>query len=165
MDLYNPCHDRLGRFVASMVWNDEEAKDIISETVLITLEKFDKIKDERSFLYYLFGVAIRLIRKRKRKGWKQLLFGDDAWESFSEKESYITNSDTEDLNTLLGILDEKPREAIVLFEISGFSIKEVSALQNCSQSAVKSRLVRARKTLKDACEIEKKAITLKAVKL
>lgn len=163
MDLYNPCHERLGRFVASMVWETEEAKDIISETILVTLEKFEKIKEDKSFLYFLFGVAIRLIRKRKRKSWKQLLFGDEAWKGFSENEAYTTNSDIEDLKALLEILSEKSREAIVLFEISGFSIKEISELQKCSQSAVKSRLVRARKTLKDACELEKKTISLKAV--
>ena len=40
------------------------------------------------------------------------------------------------------------REAIVLFELEGFSLEEIVALQKSSLSAVKSRLVRARGRLR-----------------
>lgn len=163
MKWYEPCHEKLGRFVASMIWEEEEARDIISETVLITLEKFDKVKNEESFLYFLFGVAIRLVRAKKRKSWRQILFGDEKWEVMEERERFENNSDEQDLYTLLQLLDGKSREAIVLFEISGFSIKEICEMQNSSLSAVKSRLSRARKTLKEAGESERKIIALKAI--
>jgi len=50
----------------------------------------------------------------------------------------------------LAILDKREREAIILFEVSGFSIEEIRRIQgDRSISAVKSRLSRARSRLKD----------------
>jgi RNA polymerase sigma-70 factor (ECF subfamily) len=38
-------------------------------------------------------------------------------------------------------------ECIILFEISGFSIKEIMGIQNLSEATVKQRLSRGRKQL------------------
>jgi DNA-directed RNA polymerase specialized sigma24 family protein len=38
-------------------------------------------------------------------------------------------------------------ECIILYEVSGFSIKEIMCIQNLSESAVKQRLSRGRKQL------------------
>jgi DNA-directed RNA polymerase specialized sigma24 family protein len=48
----------------------------------------------------------------------------------------------------LSALPEKQREAVVLFEIEGFSIEEVAKMQNAKISAVKSRLARGRARLR-----------------
>jgi RNA polymerase sigma-70 factor (ECF subfamily) len=47
----------------------------------------------------------------------------------------------------LGKLDDVTRECLILFEISGFSIKEIMTIQNLGESAVKQRLSRGRKQL------------------
>ena len=44
-------------------------------------------------------------------------------------------------------LDTETRDCIILFEISGFSIKEIMTIQNAGESAVKQRLSRGRKQL------------------
>jgi RNA polymerase sigma-70 factor (ECF subfamily) len=51
-------------------------------------------------------------------------------------------------------LGEKERECLVLFEISGFSVREVAEIQNDSETAVKSRLSRGRQKLKAILEDE-----------
>ena len=49
----------------------------------------------------------------------------------------------------LSKLSSKERSAVLLFEISGFSVEEIRVIQNeRSLSAVKSRLSRARKKLR-----------------
>jgi len=67
MELYEPLHDRLARFVYSIVWNREEAKDVISETVLAAYESFEKVRNHQAFLSYLFTIASRTWAKRARK--------------------------------------------------------------------------------------------------
>lgn len=163
LELYQPCHDRLGRFVATQVWDKEEARDVVSETLLTAMENFSKLRSADAFLHFLFGIAIRLIRKRQRRGWRQLLFGDNGWEALHEKQLTESTDDEADLQRLLKVLGEKSREAIVLFEISGFTIKEICEIQDCSESAVKSRLARARKTLEKAVASEKKTLVLKTI--
>jgi RNA polymerase sigma-70 factor, ECF subfamily len=161
--LYQPCHQRLGRFVATMVWETEEAKDIVAETILTALESFEKLRSKDAFLHYLFGISIRVIRKRKRRSWRAVLMGNDGWENINEKVYAENPTHIADLYKLLATLDEKPREAIVLFEISGFSIKEIAEMQNSTLSAVKSRLVRAREALQKAGKQERKTIYLKTI--
>lgn len=51
------------------------------------------------------------------------------------------------LHHALAQLPDPQREAIILFEITGLSIKEIMNLQDSSESAVKQRLSRGRKTL------------------
>jgi RNA polymerase sigma-70 factor (ECF subfamily) len=52
-----------------------------------------------------------------------------------------------DLYKCLNELDQVTSECIILFEISGFSIKEIMGIQNSSEAAVKQRLSRGRKQL------------------
>ena len=49
----------------------------------------------------------------------------------------------------LNTLPTNQKEALILFEISGFSIKEVCEIQKSSESAVKQRLKRGRVALAD----------------
>ena len=46
-------------------------------------------------------------------------------------------------------LPEKQGDALLLFEISGFSIKEIAHIQKSKENAVKTRLSRARQKLKE----------------
>ena len=58
------------------------------------------------------------------------------------------------LHKALAILPENQKECIILFEISGFSIKEIMAIQNVSESAVKQRLKRGRAKLVEILTFE-----------
>ncbi|MBJ7429426.1 MAG: hypothetical protein JHD28_10800 [Bacteroidia bacterium] len=62
MDLYKPTHERLYRFVQTLIWDKEEAKDIVNETALIAFEKFDSIINKDLFLSYLFSIASYLCK-------------------------------------------------------------------------------------------------------
>jgi RNA polymerase sigma-70 factor (ECF subfamily) len=63
----------------------------------------------------------------------------------------MNNESSYDLELLLASLKKlstSQREAIVLFEISGLSLKEIQEIQGGSISGVKSRLTRARDNLR-----------------
>lgn len=155
-------HARLDRFVKSMVWDREEAKDIISETILIAFENFGKIRQKEAFLYYLFGVASRLSRNYWRK--KSLL----GFLSLDKAEQLPdVNNESEimlwELNAALDKLPLKQRETIVLFEVSGLSIKEIVKVQGGTESGVKSRLLRGREEL--AILLEREGIRNTKIKL
>ena len=49
----------------------------------------------------------------------------------------------------LNQLDELPREAIVLYEVAGMPIQEIARHQDSTPDAVKQRLVRGRKKLRE----------------
>jgi RNA polymerase sigma-70 factor (ECF subfamily) len=155
-EAYKPLHDRLARFVQSMVFNKEDVKDIIGETLLISYQKFETIRHEQALLSYMFTVASRLVYKLQDKK-KQFTFVYDdqqAEKIVDTAASADLKIEVKDLYQALEQLPVKQREAIVLFEISGLSLTEIQELQGDTLSAVKSRIARARESLKKILEEE-----------
>ena len=153
MQLYEPLHGRLCRFVQSLVWNTEDARDIESETVLRAYENFERLRNAEAFLGFLFGIASRVIKKKssRRKWWGVFDFS-------TERENLSDHSDgslhKSDLKKMLSLLKADQREALTLFEVSGFSYDEIAAIQQVSLGAVKSRILRARQQLHQLAESE-----------
>jgi len=149
MKLYNQSHARLSRYVQSVVYNRTEAKDIISETVLRVYERFDKIEKKESFIYYLFKTASRLITDLHKKQQRYVEYGEDIALEIPAK--IIDTAQALEVKDLYRALSQLPlivREAIVLYEIQGFSQEEICEIQGGSLSGVKSRISRGRETLK-----------------
>jgi RNA polymerase sigma-70 factor (ECF subfamily) len=65
------------------------------------------------------------------------------------------------LHKALAELSIQNREVLILFEITGLSIKEIALLQNLSEAAVKQRLKRSRELLRGL--LTKETITVKDV--
>lgn len=60
--------------------------------------------------------------------------------------------DYSDLYMALKHLNEKERLCIVLYYLDGYSIKEIAQIVNSTESAIKQRLVRGRKHMRDELE-------------
>jgi len=146
MDLYQPVHNKFERFCRARAYGEMEPKDLMQETIILAFEKFDKIQNHDAFLHFLFGTSIRILannaRKIKEEHWPDLVSNDASNTNKAER-----NLEVEDLYKAIALLSELKREAIILFEISGFSIKEIAKIQNSSEDAVKQRLVRSRQEL------------------
>jgi RNA polymerase sigma-70 factor (ECF subfamily) len=158
MNLYEPVHERLSRFVHSMVWNREDARDIIADTVLKAYENFEKLEKKEAFLYFLFGIASNVTRHRNRRMKFWASYDKEHYENNLVDDSYdvYRKMEVDVLYKAMGRLPEKQREALSLFEISGFSIAEIRQIQGGSLSGVKSRLVRARQELASMLKTEYK---------
>lgn len=148
LKLYEPVHESFARFCHAKAYGLVEAEDLIAETITCALENFHTLKNEKAFLSFLFSIASNLVNKQNRR----LKFKGDFDENlFSRKVSDELNSDQAvDIKLLYQAIEQLPTamsEAIILFEISGFSIKEVSKIQNASTSAIKQRLKRGRMKL------------------
>lgn len=148
LELLEPVHDNLARFARSMTGGEEDARDLVGETVLRALENFDELRDEQAFLAWLFTIAARLQRRRARRA---QLFGPYEEREIVRRPAPGSSPETaHDISALYSALDRlgaKERETIVLFEIAGLSLEEVREVQGGSLSGVKSRLVRGRRKL------------------
>lgn len=131
-----------------------DAKDVLQQAFLKAVENFGNLKEHSKFKSWFFKIITNSFYDLTRKSfWKNLVSLDiyEAKEQIPDIYKHYEFSDIRNLFSIaLGKLSDKERIAILLFEIEGFSIEEISALQNeKSQSAVKSRLSRARNKLKD----------------
>jgi len=155
LELYEPIHERFERFCKARVYGNMEFQDLINETLLVAFDKFDTLKSKKAFLGFLFGISIRILSNNNRKKKENYLQSEEkshAIEDFGAQ----TQMDAEIhfLYQALGKLKEAQRESVILFEISGFSIKEIAQLQDTSVSAVKLRLKRGREKLMEIMTFE-----------
>lgn len=148
MELYEPVHERFVRFCKAHAYGNYGADDLVNETVLSAFENFEKLRSPKAFLHFLFGIATNILRNNYRRK----KFRGEYVEEYAE--NMISTAPEGEEHTELGILykalaqlPDKQQEALILFEISGFSIKEIMEIQKSGESAVKARLVRGRKRL------------------
>jgi RNA polymerase sigma-70 factor, ECF subfamily len=152
-ELFEPLRESLWRFVRAMVFkydsgDMEMAKDLMSETILQTLERFDELRDSKALLAFCFTVASRLYKQQfiRRKFWG--LYSEEV-ESQMRSDNTMPDAHT-DIRLLYEALDKLPlktREALILFELSDVSLNDIQRIQGGTLSAVKLRLVRGRKQL------------------
>lgn len=149
MQHYSPIHDRFERYCKTRSCGEFHFKDIMHDTLIVAYEKFDTLKSPEAFLYFLFGTATRILsnhRKKKRPVYTDNFNRNDLALNVAEA-SVERQIEIQHLYQQLDKLDPDTRDCIILFEISGFSIKEIMTIQNAGESAVKQRLSRGRKQL------------------
>jgi RNA polymerase sigma-70 factor (ECF subfamily) len=154
LKLYEPIHDRFERFCRARVYGNMEYQDLMNDTLLIAFEKFDTLKSAKAFLSFLIGISVRVLANHHKKK------KEDSIADPIKFDLQDTNANTERdasvylLHKALATLPDEQKECIILFEISGFSIKEIMEIQHASESAVKQRLKRGRAKLVEILTFE-----------
>ena len=139
----------LYKVARSYLRNDADAADAINETVLACFEKLPSLRQTQYFRTWLVRILIRkcqdMLRERKH----------------SVPLDEITQVGRDDPGharveflALLDSLDEKYRTVILLYYGEGFSVKEIAQAMELKEEAVKTRLRRARASLKQAYQAE-----------
>ena len=153
--LLEPVYPRLSRYALAMTRNKDEAKDLVSEAVLVALENFDTIRDEAGFSGFLFRIVSRTYKRThfRARIWTPL--------AATHAETILDVNAQPDRAAELAIvmaalerLPEKTKETLVLFDVADLSLEEVRVIQGGSLSGVKSRLRRGHETLKQQLGIE-----------
>lgn len=161
LKLYEPLHERFVRYCSSRAFGLLETEDLVQEAILIALRNFDKIEDREKLLGYLIGTVNNLLRQARRR---QKFRGEWEESALEKLKARTTDPDVAlDIHFLLKAieqLNEKQKEAILLFEVSGFSIREISEIQGDSKGAVKTRLSRSRSELRKLLSEDGRAIPM-----
>ncbi len=158
---YEPIHERFVKYCSSRAFALMGTEDLVQETVLQTLQAFYRIQEKEKLLGFMLGVANNLLRQARRR---QKFRSDWDEKALSQLESRTGDPETAlDIHYLLKAIQQLPeahREALTLFEVSGFSIREISEIQETTEGAVKTRLSRARKTLKELLQEDQRPMPL-----
>lgn len=154
MLLYEPVHLSFQRFCRARTRCTDDAKDLISQTVMKAYEGIHRLKDEKAFLGFLFGIASRIIKRqyRRQKFWGRL--DNRTYQTIEDRRPTPEQDlDTQFLYDAIRILPARQQEAVVLYCISGFSLQEVAAIQESTLSAVKVRVHRGKHRLRQLLKI------------
>lgn len=155
--LLEPHHDRVLGFARSLCRSTAEGDDLFQDAMMRAFTKLDACRDEAAFRPWLYRIVLNAHRSRCRRGfWRRLVPFGLASDLPIDETLYRTegwNPNAADANRrarrALARLPVEVRVAIVLFEIEGWSVDDIAAVQRCSASAVKSRLARGRTRLRE----------------
>ncbi len=129
-----------------MTRNYNEAKELLSETLYQAFKAYKDLKNDAAFLSFVFTIASRVYYKSLDK---RVVFDNDfdLDEITNRNMSPETMLDIKFLKENINKLGDDYKETLILFEIEGFSRKEISKILGIAEDTVKSRLYRARRKL------------------
>lgn len=154
MSLFQPVQPRLQRFVLAMTRDTERTKDIVGETILIAFQRFETLRRDQAFLSFLFTIATRVARRHERRKDTARIDVADMDQLLDHSMPADVAADIGRMHMALAQLPEKQREAVLLFELAGFSTAEVRDIQGGSLVAVRVRIARGRKRLASLLGVE-----------
>ena len=135
--------------------DEEEAKDIVQETMITIWRTINKIKSAESFMTWMYRIVVNKcydqLRKRKRK--PEITVDEKTWSSISDRIAENTSSILENneiaklINLLTERLSPKQRAVFVLSDLEEMSGEEVSLITGLNPANVKANLHYARKRI------------------
>lgn len=149
MQLYKPVQHRLSAYCRVVTGSEGKAFDLIQDTLATAFENFHTLRDPGSFQFFLIAIARNCHLKQTRR-WKFFGKQSDIKPANIEvsSDSVEMQYDIELIHKCIAKLNSEQREAILLFHIMGFSIKEIAENNTITEAAVKNRLVRGRENLR-----------------
>lgn len=130
----------------SLVRNDADAAEIISESIFRGYKNMESLKNTDAFKTWILRIvhntAVETIRKNSK-----IIFLDETDHLTYNNDNSLTTSIS--LKHAIGKLKPDYRTVITLYYYEDLSISDISKITNSSISTVKQRLSRGRKYLRE----------------
>ena len=140
-----------GFLLALCCGNRDEADDLAQDALVKAYLACSGFRDGGKFRSWLFKIAHNTFLSYKRSL--------QTTESIDEARMLVSSSSTDagfehqSLYLALRTLPPKERSAITLFYLNGYSVKEIAAITETSQDAVKQQLSRGRDKLRERLKL------------
>ncbi len=130
----------------TIVKNDSDACEIISEAIYRAYSNLDSLKDDKSFKSWILSIVHNTAVGYIRKNSKVIPLEEVSNADYKSEESLTTKIS---LRSAVESLSQPYQTVIVLHYYEDFSISQISKITGASQVAVKQQLSRARKQLRE----------------
>ena len=136
--------DSMYHVAKSLLYNDADCQDAIQEAIAKAFDKIGTLKQDTYAKTWLLRILINECYGIMRKEKKII-----SLETCEQKEPWMERQDYSDLYEALMGLTEEAGLAVTLYYMEGYNIREIARMTKVTESAVKSRLARARTKLKE----------------
>lgn len=149
-----------------MTDNYEDACEVVQETFLSAFKSIKKFRGEAKFSTWLTGITINHAKNRlkqiKTRHHHEVISIDDTIKTDDNSHVYEPQSHDAPIveqlvqkevqaqvQKCINSLDEEHREVVILRDMQGFSYEEIGHILKLPEGTVKSRLFRARDSLRN----------------
>lgn len=140
--------DMLYKICIVILCNEQDVQDAIQDTFCRYLEKKPNFRDEEHEKAWLIKVATNICRDMIRFRIRHPKIAIDEVENI-----LVAPEQRETLKELLE-LPVKQKTVIYLHYVEGYPVKDIADILGITESAVKSRLLRGRKQMRDMVSME-----------
>ena len=131
-----------------MLCSEQDAYDSVQESFLRYLDTKMDFKDESHEKAWLTRVNINICKNMLRF---RRMHPTVEYETLAL--NYHTSEETGIMDALMA-LNTKDKEVLILYYIEGYSCREIASMLKVTENAIKKKLERARKRLKEKYESE-----------
>jgi len=140
------------------------AEDLVQELAIKVAQRLDEMHTIEKLHPWLVTIMYRMFvdNYRRHKNSPVVLVGSEQLQALENHEDHAVNFSDEleteqlkvQLKVALGRLDPELRATLVLFELEGYSLRDIAEIQGIELGTVKSRLHRAKEKLKNSIDLE-----------
>jgi RNA polymerase sigma-70 factor (ECF subfamily) len=142
--LYEMYGERIFRYTYRMLGNRADAEDATAETFLRVLRRSSELRADGAFRTWLFRIARNLCIDKLRQH-KLMELPPDAMYAGAEEKSTLRVT----VQQALASLPQEYREPLELCDVQEMAAREAAEVLMISVPALKSRLYRGRRALRD----------------
>jgi RNA polymerase sigma-70 factor (ECF subfamily) len=148
--------DALYSFALKLTHAREDAEDLVSETMLRALDRWEQYRLGTNIRAWLFTILYHAFVSRKRRvdaREVQLPEDPDAWSALDTRDepdpetSFYDSFVDEEVTRAIDALPDEYRTAVVLSDVQGLRYAEIAQILDIPEGTVKSRLFRGRRIL------------------
>lgn len=157
-EIYDRHYARVHGYAASMLRDLAASDDVVQETFIRAQANLDALREPEKVTAWLFRIAHNLcidhLRARQSSPIDPSADPDAAGasEAASAQQDIERKQMSDCVRAMIDRLPESHRAVILLFDIEGLSHEEIANVLGIEPGAVKVRLHRARKKLRDVLE-------------
>lgn len=140
---------------------DAELPDVSQEVFLTVHKKLPEFEGRSTLRTWLYAICLRVASDHRRRAYVRREqpsaepMAERQHPSGPEESARLEQRAT--LRALLAVLDSDKRDVLVLYELEGFTMKEVAEIVDCPLQTAYSRLHAARARLLEAFQAEQGA--------
>lgn len=146
LDLIEPQKEKLYKIAYTYVKNEQDALDIIQETICKAYVSLDNLKKPKYFNTWLVKILINISITTLNRN-KKIIYLEEKEVEY-DNSSIAKCDDRLDLLTELGKLDSKYRDVIILKYYEDFTIKEIAEILNIPIGTARTNLYRGLEVLR-----------------
>lgn len=164
-ELFTMINDDLFRWTYSLVRNEDDALEVVQESFIRIFRHIHRLEDPAKFPHWVSRLVINQTNtfrvKRTRHQTEELEEGYDVQEEAlplqgragADPRKAMEQAEVLDhVNEAIRELPPRQRTAVLLFDVKGYSIRQIAEELGCSEGAVKFNIFQGRRKLRGLLE-------------